>query len=105
MDVPHQLGIKYWNDLLVNFKLESMYDYFKSKRWVANHPTHESHKIWSKRLVELYNKNKYEDEFKYFNDEWNGDTNPHPMMIWEREDSTKRYIQTNKQTNLSYKEI
>ena len=65
--LPHQLGIKeYWNDLPVEFKLESMYDYFKKQKGgllPRNHPTHESHKIWSKRLVELYNKNKYEDEF------------------------------------------
>ena len=44
--------------------------------------------------------------FKYFNDEWNGDTKPpSDDDMGTRGSSTKRYIQTNKQTNLSYKEI
>ena len=50
----------------LNFKMESMYECFKRRGGGVlerNHPTKESHKIWSDFLYKLYKEHENEDEF------------------------------------------
>ena len=62
-----QLALKsYWDMIPLNFKMESMYECFKRRGGGVlerNHPTKESHAIWSDYLYKLYKEYENEDEF------------------------------------------
>ena len=65
--IRDQLSLKsYWDMIPLNFKMESMYECFKRRGGGVlerNHPTKESHKIWSDFLYKLYKEHENEDEF------------------------------------------
>ena len=54
------------HEIPIEFKLDTMYDYFKKQGGgllPRNHPTKESHQLWSDRLYNMFINKKEEDEF------------------------------------------
>lgn len=55
-----------WNEIPIEFKLDTMYDFFKKQGGgllPRNHPTKESHQLWSDRLYNMFMNKEKEDEF------------------------------------------